>query len=162
MDGVGTVSRATRNFYFWGPIIAQVVFAAVIWILLGYFHKSASLAYLGLIFTCGPSAIAIVMLARHQWSSAWAVGALSAHSAILIVHFAGVHFIEGVNQGAVTIWDALYFSMVTWVTLGYGDFTPIPTLRMLAAIEAMYGYVFFGLIVALLSASFNRRTEQNG
>jgi Ion channel len=45
--------------------------------------------------------------------------------------------------------NALYFSIVTWTTLGYGDFTPLPEMRMIAAIEALTGFVFFGVIVGL-------------
>ncbi|WP_198964254.1 potassium channel family protein [Bradyrhizobium sp. Y36] len=45
--------------------------------------------------------------------------------------------------------DALYFSIVTWTTLGYGDFTALPEMRLIAGIEALTGYVFFGLIVGL-------------
>ena len=44
---------------------------------------------------------------------------------------------------------ALYFSIVTWTTLGYGDFTPPPELRLVAAIQALVGYLFFGLSVGL-------------
>lgn len=33
----------------------------------------------------------------------------------------------------------LYFSVVTWTTLGYGDVVPTPALRPIAALEAMVG-----------------------
>ena len=44
--------------------------------------------------------------------------------------------------------DALYFSVVTFTTLGYGDFQPAVSARLLAAIEALLGYVYLGLMVA--------------
>jgi hypothetical protein len=43
----------------------------------------------------------------------------------------------------------LYFSIVTWTTLGYGDFTPPAAIRMIAAIQAMLGYIFLGILVGL-------------
>ncbi len=50
--------------------------------------------------------------------------------------------------------DKLYFSGVTFTTLGYGDFSPIGGTRLLAFIESFLG-VFF---IALFVFSFARRT----
>jgi hypothetical protein len=44
--------------------------------------------------------------------------------------------------------DALYFSMVTWTTLGYGDFKPPQELRLLAASEGYVGYVGMAIFAA--------------
>lgn len=43
--------------------------------------------------------------------------------------------------------DSIYFSIVTFSTLGYGDFRPCPDARLLAALEAMVGNLHLGLIV---------------
>lgn len=53
--------------------------------------------------------------------------------------------------------DSLYFSIVTWTTLGYGDFQPKPALRLLAAMQAVYGYLFLGLIVGSVSSLIGNR-----
>ena len=42
---------------------------------------------------------------------------------------------------------ALYFSIVTWTTLGYGDFSPSESIRLVAALEAMLGYLAMALLV---------------
>jgi len=44
---------------------------------------------------------------------------------------------------------SLYFSIVTWTTLGYGDFSPIPKLRLIAAFEALLGYLYMAMLVGL-------------
>lgn len=44
----------------------------------------------------------------------------------------------------------LYFSMVTWTTLGFGDFRPTPASQVWAAIEGLCGYVFLGLFLVIL------------
>jgi len=41
----------------------------------------------------------------------------------------------------------IYFSTVTWTTLGYGDVQPKPDIRLIAALEALLGYIYFGLLV---------------
>jgi hypothetical protein len=33
--------------------------------------------------------------------------------------------------------DGLYFSVTTWTTLGYGDFRPIPQMRLVTSIQAL-------------------------
>lgn len=57
---------------------------------------------------------------------------------------------------------ALYFSMVTWTTLGYGDFAPAPDLRLLAGLQAGLGYLFLGLIVGLVANLLSARTNALG
>lgn len=51
--------------------------------------------------------------------------------------------------------DALYFSMVTFTTLGYGDLTPTDQFRIIAAGEAMLGYITLGIIVGYASSLFS-------
>lgn len=45
---------------------------------------------------------------------------------------------------------ALYFSLVTFTTLGFGDLVLAPPWRILAAMEAINGVVMFGWTTALL------------
>jgi voltage-gated potassium channel Kch len=51
---------------------------------------------------------------------------------------------------------ALYFSTVTFTTLGYGDLTLAPDWQVLSGIEAANGIVLFGASTALLIAIFRR------
>lgn len=53
--------------------------------------------------------------------------------------------INGVEQ-------ALYFSMVTFTTLGYGDITLNEQWRLLASFEAANGIIMFGWTTALVIA----------
>lgn len=53
---------------------------------------------------------------------------------------------------------ALYFSVVTFVTLGYGDITPTNAWgKVLAAFEAALGFVMFGLSIAVASTRLRPR-----
>jgi voltage-gated potassium channel Kch len=54
----------------------------------------------------------------------------------------------GVSHDAIT---SLYFSIVTWTTLGYGDFRPTPQARLVAASEALAGYVVMAILIAAFS-----------
>lgn len=71
-----------------------------------------------------------------------------------ILLFAGIYFALGISDGSPEILkykvlDSLYFSIVTWTTLGYGDFKPIESLRILAALQAFMGYVYMAIFVGI-------------
>jgi hypothetical protein len=54
-------------------------------------------------------------------------------------------------HGAVThdASDCLYFSIVIWSTLGYGDFRPTQAARLVAASEAIMGYVVMAIVIGI-------------
>ena len=51
---------------------------------------------------------------------------------------------------------AVYFSTVTFSTVGYGDITPPPEWRVFAALEAMNGFILIGWSIAYLVAASTR------
>ncbi|MBS1530809.1 MAG: two pore domain potassium channel family protein, partial [Bacteroidetes bacterium] len=51
----------------------------------------------------------------------------------------------------VTLLNSLYFSVVTFTTLGYGDLSPIGFLRFFAGLEALFGAITLGFLVAGLT-----------
>lgn len=53
-------------------------------------------------------------------------------------------------EGAETQADYLYFSIVTFTTLGYGDLTPSGTARIYANLQAICGFLFVPLIISQL------------
>ena len=42
----------------------------------------------------------------------------------------------------------LYFSIMTWTTVGYGDFSPSPEARLFTASEALLAYIFMAVLIA--------------
>jgi hypothetical protein len=52
--------------------------------------------------------------------------------------------------------EAVYFSTVTFSTLGYGDITPTAAWRVFAALEAMNGFILIGWSIAYLIAASTR------
>ena len=59
--------------------------------------------------------------------------------------------IEGGELVEIDFLTALYFSIVTLTTLGYGDFAPAESLRLMAALQAILGYLYLGTVVAIMS-----------
>ncbi|EMN7409106.1 potassium channel family protein [Vibrio parahaemolyticus] len=71
-----------------------------------------------------------------------------------IITFAAIYRFGGVitPEGNVShdVYDSLYFSIVTWTTLGYGDFQPSESIRIWAGAQAMLGTLFTPLFLAAI------------
>lgn len=57
---------------------------------------------------------------------------------------------------SISFLDALYFSGVTFSTLGYGDFVPVGMIRLLAIGESLTGFILVPLFVVALSRHYLR------
>lgn len=57
--------------------------------------------------------------------------------------------------------DFFYFSIVTWTTLGYGDFRPSQDARMYAASQALLGYLYMGILIGKIFSIFGYVRNEN-
>lgn len=80
---------------------------------------------------------------------------LAGNFAGMLLVFAWVHheiglvdLSGGAMQGTRDFSDALYFSVVTLTTLGFGDFIPSGAGRAIAAMQGLLGYVILGILVS--------------
>jgi len=92
-------------------------------------------------------------------------------SLIIILSFAIIYFLAGVADGnsvvqyssaisleknMITFFQSLYFSVVTFTTLGYGDLSPIGFTRAFAAVEAFVGSFTLALFVVVFVKKMTR------
>jgi len=107
------------------------------------------------------------LLLDHIRRSSFAkIGTHRLRDSLIILSGAGIALIV-VHAIQITVWaivyygiahvrelptfeDAVYFSTVTFTTLGYGDITLSSQWRLLSGIEAMNGTLLFGWSAALL------------
>ncbi|MEK6832476.1 MAG: potassium channel family protein [Nanoarchaeota archaeon] len=54
---------------------------------------------------------------------------------------------SGTGNPVTSIFDFIYFSFVTILTIGYGDISAVGFIRSLTAVEGLIGWILFGLIV---------------
>jgi len=109
------------------------------------------------------AAVVIVVLAvqarnilRSPYPRLRAVEALVTSGPLFIVLFAALHYvIAHVNPGSytqtMTRLDALYFTVTTFATVGYGDISPVSqTARLAALVQMVCGLFLVGVIAKLL------------
>ena len=92
-------------------------------------------------------------------------------SVLFIIICASLYTFTGLNfQGEVLSYDGtkslsenfslflscLYYSVVTFTTLGYGDFTPVGISRAIAAVEAFTGSFTIALFVVVFVKKMTR------
>jgi len=49
-------------------------------------------------------------------------------------------------------WTCVYFSIVTFTTLGFGDFSPTPAARAVACIQTVTGYLTLGILASSIAS----------
>jgi hypothetical protein len=76
----------------------------------------------------------------------------------LLLSFPLYFFENGVHGSKITSWpESIYLTWITLMTIGYGDISPITFCgRLIACIDAVFGVVLFGLVVALISKARDR------
>lgn len=86
--------------------------------------------------------------------------------AALLVAFAAIYARYGIvdttdgGQLSYNFWDALYYSVVTFTTLGYGDFQPHGLGRAMAALQAFTGYLILGTLASTSSTLLQARSKE--
>ena len=82
---------------------------------------------------------------------------------VIIMGFALIYFngqglmISGENMvHAETFWECLYFSIVTFTTLGFGDIAPKPGFRLFASVEALLGAILMAMFIYVFSRKMGR------
>jgi hypothetical protein len=105
----------------------------------------------------------VAMLARsfhlHRHTAGKLLAMISIVLGIFVIHTVEIWLWAIVFDavGAVSGFEnALYFSIVTFSTVGYGDITINPAWRMFAALEAMDGFILIGWSIAYLIAASTR------
>ena len=148
-------ARQQRRLFI-GTVAALVLISSAAFYLLSHLSEDRSGAFMGTLATLGLAiwiiSQVLVSVARVKRPSHQLI--LMGVSFIQVVPFlyAGVYSAFGFDDicvlGADIPEDVLYFSYVTFTTLGFGDLQPVGFCRALAVTEALLGYILLGLFVA--------------
>ena len=89
-------------------------------------------------------------------SVVWTAMALLFLHMVEVIFWAAAYYALPGHAGLSSFSESIYFSIVTFTTLGYGDITLSTQWDALAGMEAMVGIVVFGLTTALIFAIVQR------
>jgi hypothetical protein len=107
-----------------------------------------------LLFT---AAFVLASVRTVQYPSIWWIWlpAIAGYMFLIILSFANIFAELGLNVGGQQPTKdpltCLYFSAITFTTVGYGDIHPSESARFVAAIEAVFGYLFLGVAVGIIA-----------
>jgi len=125
-------------------------------------HKSATILFIVVIFT---TSFWNVFKKNHEYRVFPQFLKMLLAVYVTITGFASIYKFSGLINGSNEIThhpiDALYFSLVTWTTLGYGDLHPTEPVRLLAALEAMLGTLFIPLLLAAIIFTLQSNQSHN-
>jgi hypothetical protein len=85
----------------------------------------------------------------------------------LILFFANLYEVIGTitthneHEALTDLWDYIYFSVVTFTTLGYGDYIPIGYARIVASIQSLLGLGYFAFLIGVSSSIFYSNIQKN-
>ncbi|MCF6227460.1 MAG: potassium channel family protein [Planctomycetes bacterium] len=79
----------------------------------------------------------------------------------LLISFLAPESFNHAGGGAFNWADAMYFSLVTLTTLGYGDIQPVSSVaRMVAALEAVFGVLYLAMLVSMFISEFKANRDR--
>lgn len=83
-------------------------------------------------------------------------------SILIIIFICSIYFwlaspyCQGTNNPTISFWDSLYFSVITFTTLGYGDLSPVGLGKAIASFEVLSG---LGLVALFIGKVASERTS---
>lgn len=114
----------------------------------------------------GYAVIAVTLMStfRFQIASRRLFGNAVLSAVFMMLSFAHAYRYSGLNgPDPKQALDYLYFSAVTFSTLGFGDFSPMGTVsRLTAALQALLGNLHLAVMVGALFLRMSRRSTKTG
>jgi len=99
-------------------------------------------AFKYLVITVGTSFIAVILFFAN------------------VYEIIGTIAISGTTNYITGLWEHVYFSVVTFTTLGYGEYTPQGYAKIATSIQAILGLGYFAFIVGVSSAIFYSKIQK--
>ncbi|WP_108046123.1 ion channel [Bosea sp. 124] len=150
-------------------IISPQLLMLIISVFLGQSPTRPHIAYVGSLFIALNSIALILMFSdiiRRGLTPVRTLPSIIVISVIgvmsLPVHFALIYLELGIYESGrpdspIDFLDAIYFSVVTWTTLGYGDILPHKSARAAVVAEVALSSIVMAMLMAAIFAAISFR-----
>ena len=121
--------------------------------------RSITIFVAGLVIVVVVLAFQTLRIVRSPFPLLRTVEALATTGPLFLIVFASSHYvIDNVDPGSytqpMTRLDALYYTVTTFATVGYGDIAPVSeTARLAATLQMLLGLVFLGLVARVVTGA---------
>ena len=133
-------------------MLVNIAIGSGLLVLTTFIHASAMVAAIGWVTRAH-----VLRLKEPHWKKARVVAKLVLTMLLASLLESGLWAVTYLLLGAITgVERALYFSTVTFTTLGFGDVVLEGRWRLLAAMEAANGIILFGWTTAVIVAAVQR------
>lgn len=141
-----------RDLWLAIPIVVNLIWlaASIIAGSVSFPHDGVGCLLVALL-TSGVAVAGIFGFVVRDITPAKAFLAMMAQTCVLILIYA-VIYVSRLAVPGLSFADALYYSVVTWTSLGYADLVPTEEMRVVTAVQAITGYLYLGLLVSVLSS----------
>jgi voltage-gated potassium channel len=144
-------------------MLQQILFAVVLTALTVVLHAAGSVFIIIPATGVWKHVVSSVVVPRPVWVLIRLVALLLILHLVEMAVWAGAYAVGGVFPDFET---ALYYSMTSYTTVGYGDVIPSVSWRLLGPIEAVVGVLMLGwstsIIVAAVHRMYNARLPNDG
>jgi voltage-gated potassium channel len=136
---------------------------------LGHLSEARSVAgfVLGVLLVVIVLAIQLRAIVRSPYPLVRTVEALATTGPLFVIVFATTQFAIGSSQPGsysqpMTRLDALYFTVTTFTTVGYGDIAPVSqAARLVALLQMVLGLILLGIIARVITGAAKLGMEQH-
>jgi hypothetical protein len=127
-----------------------------------HIHVIAGFVYASLFVVGGFFTLKRALLLHNNDSSfILLVVTISTDVFAIIFAFANAYEIFGyvvnLDQTVTGLWQHVYFSVVTFTTVGYGDYLPYGASKIIASIQALLGFGYFAFVIGIVGSMFYAR-----
>ena len=122
---------------------------------------------LGVLLVVTVLAIQLRKVVRSPYPLIRTVEALATTGPLFVIVFAATHSAIGSAQPAsytqpMTRLDALYFTVTTFATVGYGDISPVSqAARLVALLQMVLGLILLGIVARVITGAAKLGMEQH-
>jgi len=151
--------------------LLSVLVVVTIYFLIPLDHLSEARSIVG--FVLGVLLVVIVLafqlrsIVRSPYPLIRTVESLATTVPLFVIVFAATHSAIGSAQPAsytqpMTRLDALYFTVTTFATVGYGDISPVSqAARLVALLQMVFGLILLGIVARVITGATKLGMEQH-